>query len=644
MNRAYALLNIKSVDTEKRTFSGVATTPTPDRVGDIVEPLGVGFTNPLPLLLYHDSRQPVGTVMFQRPTADGIEFTASIPTIDSPPTLKDRVDTAWSSVKAGLLAGVSIGFRAIEEAYNKETNGFRFLKTEVLELSLVAVPANQDCTIATIKSLDLAASGRHTPGVSGIPLLAGRKDARSMKKTTAEKMAEFKATKDAKIARMNELSNADDGATLDNAQQEEFDTLLREVKSIDGDLARFDALEQINKASAVTVNGGSPAQASASRGGSVITVKDQLPPGIKFARYAACLAAAQGSRSEALDIAKERYPDDQDIHMVLKAAISAGTTTDATWAEPLVNYQNFMGDFVEFLRPKTIIGQFGTNGIPSLRRVPFNIRVTGQTTGGNGYWVGEGQAKPVTKFDFTGVTLRWAKVANIAVLTEELVRFSNPSAEALVRDALAGALIERLDRDFVDPLKAEVVDVSPASITNGVVAINSTGTDAASVRADVKLIFAPFIAANIDPTDAVWIMSPSNALKLSLMANALGQPEFPGITMKGGTFMGLPVIVSSYVQQTGSPTLDIVVLVNASDIYLSDDGQVVIDISREASLQMDSAPTNASGDTSSPSAPVPTTLVSLWQTNSIGLRAERFINWKRRRPASVQFLYDVHWA
>jgi hypothetical protein len=37
-----------------------------------------------------------------------------------------------------------------------------------------------------------------------------------------------------------------------------------------------------------------------------------------------------------------------------------------------------MDGFIEFLRPRTIVGKFGTGGVPSLRRVPFNVRVSGQ--------------------------------------------------------------------------------------------------------------------------------------------------------------------------------------------------------------------------------------------------------------------------
>jgi HK97 family phage prohead protease len=167
MHRAYSLLEVKQVNEDQRVITGVATTPTPDRVGDIVEPLGVKFKNPLPLLWQHRSDQPVGTVKFDKPTKDGITFTAQLPQIADAGPLKDRVDTAWGEVKAGLVRGVSIGFRDME--YSRiENGGLRFIETEVLELSLVTIPANADATIQTVKSYDsevLAATGQREDAV-----------------------------------------------------------------------------------------------------------------------------------------------------------------------------------------------------------------------------------------------------------------------------------------------------------------------------------------------------------------------------------------------------------------------------------------------------------------------------------------------
>ena len=53
-NRAYSKLEIKAVDESRRVITGVATTPSVDRVGDIIDPLGVEFDNPLPFLWMHD--------------------------------------------------------------------------------------------------------------------------------------------------------------------------------------------------------------------------------------------------------------------------------------------------------------------------------------------------------------------------------------------------------------------------------------------------------------------------------------------------------------------------------------------------------------------------------------------------------------
>jgi len=151
--RAYSFLTVKAVNEEKRIIRGIATTPAVDRVGDIVEPLGVKFKNPMPFLWQHDASKPIGTVKFDKPTEEGITFEAELPTVAEDGTLKDRIEEAWQSIKLGLVRAVSIGFRAIEYSFIEGTNGIRFLETEVYELSAVTIPANEQAVI-TGKSMD----------------------------------------------------------------------------------------------------------------------------------------------------------------------------------------------------------------------------------------------------------------------------------------------------------------------------------------------------------------------------------------------------------------------------------------------------------------------------------------------------------
>lgn len=162
--RAYSLFTVKAMNEERRELEGVATTPTPDRMGDIVEPEGAKFVLPLPLIYQHDHSLPVGEVHAASVRKDGIRVKARIAKIAEAGPLKDRLDSVWQSVKAGLVKGFSIGFRSLGEPEQiKNSFALRFKNWEWLELSLVTIPANAEATIQVVKSLDaelLVASDR----------------------------------------------------------------------------------------------------------------------------------------------------------------------------------------------------------------------------------------------------------------------------------------------------------------------------------------------------------------------------------------------------------------------------------------------------------------------------------------------------
>ncbi|HFK1829530.1 TPA: phage major capsid protein [Pseudomonas aeruginosa] len=662
-NRAYSTLEVKALDDEKRVITGIASTPSPDRMQDVVEPKGAQFKLPIPFLWQHNHDEPIGHVTEAKVTQKGIEVSVQLTQVEEPGKLKDRLDEAWQSIKSGLVRGLSIGFSAKEFEQIPGSWGLRFLSWEWFELSAVTIPANAEATITSVKSIDReqrAALGiKSVPVVRITPAGASAIKTKTIKvpkpqegndmKTTAEQIAEFEATRVSKAAEMEAIMTkaAEAGETLDADQSEQFDTLEAEIAAIDKHIGRLKQMQKAQAANAkpVTEEAGSQRMANVK----ALDFKEvqvrakntqKLEPGIAFARAAKCLALGHLEHRDAIGIAKALYDGQDSIiaatqRLVTKAAVAAATTSDATWAGPLVGDEtSVFADFVEYLRPQTILGRFGTNGIPSLRRVPFRVPLIGQTSGGDGYWVGEGQAKPLTKFDFERKTLEPLKVANIAVATMEVIRDSSPAADGIIRDQLAAALRERLDIDFIDPAKAAVAGVSPASILNGVAGIPSSGNTADDVRADIRALFNAFIAANNAPTSGVWLMPATTALALSLMQNPLGQAEFPGISMTGGELFGLPVIVSEYIPTSSAGA--VVALVNASDIYLGDEGGVDLSMSTEASLQMDNAPDNPT--TAS------TVLVSLWQRNLVGFRAERAINWARRRASAVAYLTGVNWG
>jgi len=659
--RAYSTFRIKKQDSATRIIEGIATTPTPDRMMDIVEPRGANFKLPLPLLWQHDPSKPVGQVLSAEVTDDGIKFKAKIEQIDEPGVLKDRLDEAWQSVTKGLVRGVSIGFSSKAPPELLRNGGLRFLEWDWFELSLVTIPANEDATIETIKSYvrkQKAASGHPAPSLKArAPGASGRshapaKGASQMAKSTAEKIRELEEEIESHKARMKEIlddpaNDQDEDKDLDDDEEKELDELEDEVKSKSKRLRRLKMLAGDNDDEPVRgtprrVKGLTSEEGSDSRGGGKLPaqVKHEEPKGLGMARLVMCYAKAKGNPLHAIEVAKQAYSGHhhfKQMETILKAQVTGGTTTDPSWAAPLIDPVNLLTDFIDYLRPQTIIGKFGQNGIPSLRSAPFNIKVPAQTSGGAANWVGEGKAKPLTKFDFESFTLAYNKVAAIAVLSEELLRFSSPSAELLVRNALGEAVIAKLDTDITDPAVSATAD-RPASFTNGAQTYVTTGVSADDVRTDVARLVTYFITNNLPLDGLVFIMRNAQALKLSLMRNAMGGREFPDIKMDGGFLEGVPVITSQY------PTAGRVTAVIAPEIYLADDGGIAIDMSREASLEMDTTPSNLLNDGSSPPVSVESAMVSMFQTNSVAIRAERVITWKRRRTAAVAYQTGTGWG
>jgi len=615
LHHGHAIIEIKSVEPAARRISGIATTPTPDRAGDVIDPFGATFTNPIPLLLHHDKERPIGTVRLHPATAAGIAFDATIPTIDEPGPLRDRVDEAWQSIKAGLLTGVSIGYRILNGGIKRlASGGAHFSATEICELSLVTVPANMHATIQTVKSLDapyLAAFGYTSSGDPDPRSIAraGTKAAHPM--TTHEQIQQFENTRAAKVARMAAIMETagNDAATLDAAQTEEYDGLSIDVKTLDGHITRARDLEKFQTANATRItspNGGTPAGSDP-----VVRVKSQLPPGTAFTRAAMAILATHGNRMEAVEYAKRWDRETPEVGLFLKAAVAPGDTVNPAWAGALVASQNIASEFLELLRPATILGKIG-----GLRRVPFNASVPVQTAGGSYGWVGQAAPKPVTKLGFGTAKLDMSKAAGIIILTEELVRSSSPSAEAIVRADMIAGIAQFLDQQFIDPAVGPVANVHPASITNGLTAIPSTGDP----TADFMALLSAMTAANIPLSGVTVILSETNALGLSFQKDANGVRTFPNVGINGGSVNGLQIITSNTANGW-------VIALQPSAVLYADDGGVSIDVSREASVQMDSAPMNPADAT--------TVYVSLWQNNLVGLRAERFINWKRGRDEGV---------
>jgi len=406
----------------------------------------------------------------------------------------------------------------------------------------------------------------------------------------SKSVAEDRSLTDEEVTQYNEF-----GAELD-AGSKELDRLRTVEKSLAAQAVPIPAVEPVKPAAPV------------------IEVKTNAPKGHVFTRWAMLQAKSKGNLALVQSLADQHYKDDDKLQAFVKAAVTAGTSSVPAWAGSLIYPQEYLADFIELLYPQTVLGRL------NLRKVPFNVTIAGQTGGTSVGWVGEANPMPVTSAAFNRIYLTHTKIAALSVLSDELIRFSNPAAEALVQADLLKAAAKGLDLSFLGT-GAAVANVSPAGLLNALPAGNSvaaSGTSALNLITDVQNVLDPYITLNYDMTSAVFVMTPGLALSIGNLRNALGGQYFPGLGMNGGTLLGVPVLTSN-----NAPAGTITLLIQ-DEIYLSEDAAPTIDLSREASIIMDSAPGSAA------SAPV-----SMFQNGQVAIRIEQMINWQLRRTTGA---------
>lgn len=338
-----------------------------------------------------------------------------------------------------------------------------------------------------------------------------------------------------------------------------------------------------------------------------------LPAGTALSRYLHAITATRGDLLAARAVAAEWRNTPQvytalDLQVSGKSATAAGSTSDATWAKPLVT-SGIAAEAITLLRGISIVSQLEGR----LRRTPFNTKVPkDDTIALLGGWVAENSPIPVASLAFSAVgPLDATKVAVIVPMTRELVVTGIPATEAVVRRAVLGGLAARIDQLFLLPTAAAAPGM-PASITNGATEVVSTGSSAAQIIADLNAMRA---AITTGGGNLVWVMRPTT---MSAIAAALGKES------------GLPqtLFALSVVASKNSPAQ--VTLLDGDAILLADDGEFDVTLSRSASVQMNDAPDNP--------VVAATIATSFFQNNLIGIRALRVINWLRVATGGVVFM------
>jgi HK97 family phage major capsid protein/HK97 family phage prohead protease len=635
----------------KDPWTFVASTEAVDRYGDIIVADGWDLRNfkKNPIALWqHNASQPIGNWEDVR-----VEDGALIARLNMvKPGVSVIADMLRGMIEQRVLRAVSVGFMPLKaepimDAKGNPTGGLRFLKSELLEISVVSVPANPEAlsvartlgaspevlNVIFAKTGDTRREGNGRS--SGLPARSASNSNKGT--TTMPTLAERITAKEAEIATLRDtitnLSGAE-GEDNETALAEATDKLERETASL-ASLKRAQAALAASAAPAgeegETTGSDAPKVKGSPSAPATIRARGNTDPVRNLVRAAIAIGKSHVEKRTLDDVIRANFNGAKDIETLVRAATDPATVGASAWAGLLVD--ETMGAFVDVLRDVSVF--FGLSAQEYVFTANGSIKLPSRASGTlAGGFLGEGAPIPVKSVGLASTSLMPYKMGVITTFTREIMMQSSVAIEPLLRNMMIEDTRDTIDTLFMDNV-ALSAGVRPAGLQNlaGANTDASGGTTLADVIADLKAAVAAF-GTNKMGTRLTWIMDKQRMVSLSLMTNAAGNFMFRDEVMNG-TLLGIPVITSTNVPD------DVVFLVDAAELARAASQMPMIDISEQATLHMDTAP-SAIGTVGTPNV-VAAPVRSLWQTASMGLRLLWDVSWNQRRANAVYTITGVAW-
>jgi HK97 family phage prohead protease/HK97 family phage major capsid protein len=639
---------------------------TIDRMGDTILSDGWDIEsfskNPI-ALFNHNPSFPIGKWSGLRVENKGLRGKLQM----APEGTSDRIDEIRRLIDAGILKAVSVGFRDLESEPMDRKNpfgGLRFLKQELIETSLVAVPANPNA-LAIAKSLkvspqtiDLVFAKQGKRGAVARRGFIGKHAETSLKNgkgsamSLAQRITDIEAALNEKRDALQEHLNKIDDSNVSDADVQKSSDLNATILQLEKQRAVLVDSEKALGRTADNGDGRSRALTLANdrrdnnnNNNNNISTRGKSAGELSHLDYivrAATVAYFVKTTGRLVDEVRQRiYGDDEPTRgvceIVLRAASAPAMTTVTGWAAELV--QQVYTDFMDLLYAKAILKRLAAMGMTlnfgSAGRIIIPTRSRTPTIAGS--FVGEGMAIPVRQGAFASQTLTPKKVAVISVWTREMNDHSIPAIEGLIRDAVQVDTAVAIDTVLIDSNPATVI--RPPGLLNGVAAIPATaGGGLPALIGDIKAVIEQLVANTYGNLRApVWLMNPGDILSASL-ASAPNTGIFPfRDEIKGGTLNNIPLIDSATV------TPKSMILVDAADFVVVGGEAPRLELSDQATLHMeDTNPLDLVGPGSPGVVAAPQR--SLFQTDSIALRMVMPLNWVQRRAGTIAYTTGVTWS
>jgi HK97 family phage prohead protease len=624
-----------------------------DRMGDVIEADGwqlQHFQNNPIALFNHDPSFPIGTWRDV-----GVRKGKLTGRLELMEPVSYRLKEIHEAVAAGVLRAVSVGFHSDSFEPLGKSGGVRFTEAELVECSLVSVPANPNA-LAVAKALGLSREtqsllfGAHAleqePAASrGSPGAHAQETIVKSGHRTMNYSERIQAAQQEKVSLQDQLASLPDVDDVERVTE-----ITAKIGGLDQKIFAWVSAEQAlgTEAAPITVpkervtvyspNQGLPPSAPKSW---AQPKRKETAPEEHILRHFAATAIAYIERLP-IEVALAKlygsYGDFEATKGVVewrtRAATAPATTTTAGWAAELAVIGQ--GAWFNALMAGSIFQPVASRGMQITlgRNASISMPTRQATPTVAGSFVAEGAPIPVRQAAFTAINIGLKKMAVITSYTREIAEHSTPEIETILRQLIMDDTGVAVDTVFIDATSSTAV--RPAGIRAGVAGQTpTTGGGFNALVGDIKLLVGILAGMNA-LSNPVWIMNPVQSISISLTQNAGGDFPFQA-EINGNRLMGYPVVVSSTVPA------GMIILINADDLMVVQGDTPRFDVSDQATLHFeDTSPQQIStvGTPNVVAAPVR----SMFQTDSLALRMILPMNWAiRRLPAPVAWMTGVTW-
>lgn len=298
--------------------------------------------------------------------------------------------------------------------------------------------------------------------------------------------------------------------------------------------------------------------------------------GADAARIVRALAATKGDPERAARFVRTQWGDD---HEKIAKALESGTDAAGGFIVP----PSYSTEIIELLYPMTVVRGSGAVVVPMDNGTISMPKLTGGVTA---QYVGENQNIGVDQPDFGTLDLVWKKLACIVPISNDLLRFANPSADRVVRDDLVTSMALREDLAFI---RDDGTGQKPMGMrywcpnANLIPMTASTTPTLAQVRGDLSKLQLALEGVNSRMLRPGWIFTPRTKHYLLNLADGNGNFAYK-TEMDNGMLYGYRFKTTTQLPQNlGAGTNESeIYFVDFADAIIGEASQLIIDASGEA--------------------------------------------------------------